>query len=93
MDLYEREFGICHHGDANSNPLSSVLYHDEEDVWKDSALRDLIEDFASYDMGSLWNMSFIEFLSLPMPYTQIMKEVRDRVIARKGNELDKLKLK
>lgn len=89
-DLYEREFGICPQTAAKENPLSSVLFHEDEDVWMNSRLRDLIEDYATYDYGSLWNLSLTEFLSLPMPYTQIMAKLRDKVMAKKNAELNNL---
>jgi hypothetical protein len=84
MDLYEREFGIFHHGGQDANPLSSVLMHEEEEVWVDSPLRDLLEDFAVFDMGSLWNVSLIEYLNLPMPYTQLMQKIKEDVMKKKS---------
>ncbi len=87
MDLYENRFGIYNHLAGDKNPLSSVLLHDKEEVWMDSSLRDMIEDFALYDIGELWKISLVDFLKLPHPYVEIMRRVRDGVVDKKKKEM------
>lgn len=81
--LYETEFGICDHLAPDHHPFSSVLHHPSEEVWMNSGLRDLIEEFAIYNYGELFNMSLTEYLSLPRPYVSMIRQLKDSIIKKR----------
>ena len=81
--LYETEFGIYNHRSENKNPLASVLHHPSEEVWLNSGLRDLIEEFAVYNIGELFNITLDKYLQLPRPYVQLIREIKDTVLKKR----------
>lgn len=84
-DLYETEFGIYNHLAKDKNPLSSVLHHKSEEVWLTSGLRELVEEFAVYNLGELFNITLKEFLTLPRPYVSMIREIKDSVLKKRDS--------
>lgn len=84
-DLYETEFGIYNHFGQDKNPLASVLHHKCEEVWLNSGVRELIEEFAVYNIGELFNISLVEYLSMPRPYVALIREIKDTVLKKRDS--------
>lgn len=89
-DLYETRFGIFNHDDRTKNPLASVLMHDAEDVMLDSALADLLIEFAVEDYGDLWKISLTEFMGLPKPIADLMRRVKAIAVKKKAEQLSSI---
>ncbi len=83
VDLYETEFGIYNHLAKDKSPLASVLHHDCEEVWMNSPARELIEEFAVYNIGELFNITLTEYLLLPRPYVQLIRKIKDTVLKKR----------
>lgn len=84
-DLYETEFGIYNHLGKDKNPLASVLHHRSEEVWMNSGLKELIEEFAVYNLGELFNITLPEYLALPRPYVAMIRELKDTVLRKRDS--------
>lgn len=82
-ELYETEFGIYNHLGQDKNPIASVLHHKCEEVWLNSGVRELIEEFAVYNIGELFNISLVEYLSMPRPYVAMIREIKDTVLKKR----------
>lgn len=82
-ELYETEFGIYNHRSKDKNPIASVLHHKSEEVWMNSGVKELIEEFAVYNLGELFNISLIEYLSMPRPYVAMIREIKDTVLKKR----------
>lgn len=82
-DLYETRFGLYNHSAPDRNPLSSILMNPGEEYLIDSPIRDLIEEFAVYNYGELWNISLIEFINLPRPYVELIRKIKDGVMKKR----------
>lgn len=89
-DLYETRFNIFDHRDFRKNPLASVLMHECEDVMLDSALADLLIDFAVEDYGELWKISLVDFLSLPKPIADLLRRVKPIAVKKKTEQLNSI---
>lgn len=85
-DLYETRFGIFDHKARDKNPLASVLMHESEDVMFDSALADLLIEFAVDEIGDLWKISLTEYLNLPKPVADLLRRLKP-IAAKKKAEL------
>lgn len=82
-DLYESHFGIYNHFAEDKSAIASVLHHPGEEVWLNSGLRDLVEEFAVYNFGELFNISLNEFLAMPRPYVSMIRSIKDSVLKKR----------
>ncbi len=82
-DLYETRFGLYDHGGQNKSPLASVLHHDGDETWLSGSLRDIVEEFAVYNMGELYNISLVEYLMLPRPYVALLRKIKTSVLQKR----------
>lgn len=82
-DLYEAQFGISNYFDPNKSVIESVLHQPCEEVWLNSGLRDLVEEFAVYNLGELFNISLTEFLTMPRPHVSMIRSIKDSVLKKR----------
>lgn len=83
-DLYETRFGIYDHTPRpGKSGLASILHHPREEYYLNSPLRDAIEEFAIYNLGELFHISLYEYLNLPKPMVDLIRNIKDDVLKKR----------
>lgn len=84
-----------HFSDANSlaaQPASLVRFHSAEDSFRGSMMEDHAEHFADLDIGDVFRISWLEYVSLPRHEMQILRNIAEKIKKRKissdNNSLD-----
>lgn len=89
--LYETKFGIFDHlTDYNSRPLASVAMFDSENLNENHPLLDHATMFLERNIGSSYNMTFLEFLALPSSTKLLLIKALGEYSEKKGKALDQL---
>lgn len=84
-DQYYTRLGIYNHLNPDpKRPLASVAMFDEENFTEKSALYDTYEDYAEKNYYEVWGLSLDEFLSRPRYEIKMMKEITERLRAKKS---------
>jgi hypothetical protein len=73
-EYYEVRTGICNHPALHkTRPISTVAFHDAEDITKNSLLEEAIRNYARYDIYSIFGLNLNDFLSLPMDICSLIE--------------------
>jgi hypothetical protein len=84
-DLYETHYRIYNHLNSTKvRPLAGVALHESEDNSHGSRLYELIDTFADKEIGTLFNISIIEFLALPTEYCLKLIDTANKTMQRKS---------
>lgn len=90
-EYYQQKTKIYNYLNPSSiNPLASVSFHDAEDNINDSMLEDAIKKYVKYDIYRIFGLSLIEYLSLPLEYTYLIRKVASTNIGKKAAQMDDL---
>lgn len=90
-DLYETEYQIYDHlNTRKSRPLSSVAYHESEDINKGSLLKEAFSMYISRGIKDIYGLSILEFLELPKDIVELMFLVADEEPAKKAKAIAEL---
>lgn len=99
-EAYDVDFGIFNHlkqaqvesrlsKPDGKRPLASVALHPAEDwAGKDTQLDMVLRGFADNEVGQIFQISFLEFLQLPVEYTERMMRVSKAILQRKSNQTE-----
>ena len=88
-DQYELRYGIMS-PEQQRHPLSSVLMHPCEEVASTGKLRDLYEEFATKQYREMWGLSVDEFFDRPIWVVDMMREISDEVLRKRGRAVESL---
>ncbi len=84
-DLYETRFGIFNHiGTSKKRPLASVALHDAEEINENSLLYEAMHSFAKREIKDIFNISFLDFISLPMDWCAMITEIASATAGEKA---------
>lgn len=90
-DLYEVEFGIFNHrAHSKTRPLSSVAFHDAEDLHTGSLLEEAIRLYTQKNIGEIFKLSLDEYLNRPRDVLQMLNTIADEVMAKKTTTLEQI---
>lgn len=88
QDLYEVAYGICDHMRVSKKrPLAGVGYHESEDPSYGSGLEESMETYIKYDIKEIYNISYIEYMNLPVDITAVMRKVASKEGERRSKSL------
>lgn len=84
-DFYDLELGIKKPDDV-AKPMSSVLYHEEEDTVTSPELNALIRQYNNNKIYDYYHLTFMEYLELPRSITLVLAEQAEKMILSKGSD-------
>lgn len=84
LEIYEEVYGIHKHDDPQQ-PLSLIAHHFTEDYKEISLEYKILYDFSQYKIGKHFNISLVEYLSLPC---HMQENMIDIVIKQHSKELE-----
>ncbi len=64
-EKYETVYGIFNHSDDINRPLAVVALHPAENMASGSRLYERMAAFSDYNVGTRFNISFLDFMSCP----------------------------
>lgn len=87
---FDTTSGIHNHIEGHQHPFESVKMREGSDYWVHGPIRDLIEEFVLENLGDLFKCSLIEYLSLPMPYVNMLRKIKDQALNKQASALDEI---
>lgn len=88
-EAYEEQFGIYNHTYSPvTRPMASVAYHPSEDTLTHSMLTDSLRHFHLKKIKEIWGINYLEYMSLPISVTSMMREISDEISSQKRNQAD-----
>lgn len=91
--VYETRFGIYNHYAkplTGPRPLASVAMHPAEDYSYGSVLEQSMDRFVEYGIGDLFDISYLDFMSLPTTVTKAFLASAKRQKEKKANQIDQV---
>lgn len=85
--MYETYAGLYNHNQPSPHPFGGVLIKPGGAGYADSPLRDLIDEFVDDQIGEMFNISLYEYLDLPLPYLEIIRDKKDQMKERRAKAL------
>lgn len=90
-DLYDEAYGIFNHGLVGTvRPLSSVAFHDAENVVNNSLLEEALQLYESNHIYDHFRITVMEFLDLPSDYIETMVKVAQQSAKQQNTVIDGL---
>ncbi len=90
-EYYETKTKIFDHTNIHTySPLSSVAFHDAEDITKDSLLEEAIKYYIKYDIFKVFGLNLVEYLKLPPDIIQMLERLATNPLRDKNNALKKI---
>lgn len=75
-DLYDETYGIFNHGLVGATrPLSSVAFHEAENVILNSPLEEALQQYVTNRIYDRFHITVLEFLDLPSDYIELMFKI------------------
>lgn len=90
-DLYDETYGIFNHGlVTTTRPLSSVAFHDAENVIYNSPLEEALQQYVTNRIYDRFHLNVMEFLSLPSDYIELMMKIAQQETKQQSSVIDSL---
>lgn len=89
-EIYDETYEIHRHNDL-SKPLSAVALHANESYTDQSLEYRKMKEFASLQMGRHFNISFLDYISLPMSAHGFMIKIATELIKKTSHTIDQFK--
>lgn len=99
-EAYDVDFGIFNHlrqaqlesagmPPELKRPLASVALHPAEEWAGENTQIDVVmRGFADNEVGQIFQISFLEFLSLPVEYAERLMRISKNILQRKSNQTE-----
>lgn len=87
---YDTFAGLYDHTQPDPHPFGGCLMREGASWYADGPLRDLIDEYLDDGIGDLFHLSLTEFLDLPLPYLEIIRDKKDKLKQQKLKELKDL---
>lgn len=87
---YDTFSGLYDHTQPDPHPFGGYLIREGANGYADGPLRDLINEFHDDGIGELFHLSLAEFLDLPIPYLEIIRDKKDQLKERRLKEIKDL---
>lgn len=75
QEFYDTTAGIHNYQRADAHPFGGLVLHEGTNPYIDGPLRDLVNEYVEENYGEIFKLSLLEFLDLPMPYLEILRQV------------------
>lgn len=90
-DMYDQEYGIFYHtGQSKARPLSSVAFHEAEQINDDSILEEAMRLYASRNVHEYFKIDFVQFMELPRDIAQLMLKISKEYSDKKMETMKEL---
>lgn len=89
-ELYDEYYNIHQHNDL-SRPLSQVALHEGEKFDEYSLEYRKLKEFASVQIGKYFNISFSEYIELPISVHQHMVKIATDIMKKNSNTIETFK--
>ena len=90
-DLYDECYGIFNHGlTGSTRPLSSVAFHEAENIIHNSLLEEALQQYISNHIYDRFHLTVMEFLDLPSDYIELMVKVAQADTKQQSTVIDTL---
>lgn len=89
LEVYETYFGIFR-TEVEDNPLDIILMHEAENPYSGSLVFERMEQFATYKVGTHFNISWPAFMDLPTVYCDKLLEIAKRLQNNQQAAVDNL---
>ena len=87
-EFYEIRTGICNHPKLHkTRPLSTVAFHDAEEITKGSLLEEALQDYLDLEINSFFGLNIDEYLSLPSDIVQLLRRLAEKALQSKGRSM------
>lgn len=83
-ELYDMRYGICNHvAVKHQRPLSSVEFHECQNVDETSGLKRVIQSYVDNNIQQDYGLNVLEFMDLPVDITQMLVTISQERKSRK----------
>ncbi len=90
-EYYEYKTKIYNHvQETSKRPLSSIAFHDAEDITNNSLLEDSFKSYIKHDIKNIFGLNLVEYLNLPLDIINLMEKIAISEIKTKNSALSKL---
>ncbi len=87
-EFYEVRSGVFNHPAAHkTRPLSTVAFHDAEEVTKGSLLEEALQDYLDLDINNFFGLNVDQYLSLPSDIVQILRRLAEKAMQSKNRTM------